>query len=434
MTNEHLSRTTAATNVDRAPAAPAPAHPRVLMVLKRSGGRGGMQQQARRVTLGLVARGVPVTLVTHSRKTVRKRPRWTERFPVQYVVARNQWTFATRLYAHLLANRHTYDVVHIHGFGLESAAAVAARLVTGKPVVVKPSTAGPGTKLGLYAKLSQRLPCLWRRVWSGVDAWVSISEQIREDLTRMGVAPSRIRDVPNGVDTSLYAPASLEQRIALRAEAGLGPADVVICSVSRLSAHKRVDVLVRTFLRLAEHQPGYHLWVLGQGELMDELKALIAEHPAGNRVRLMGFLGARRVTRLLQAADVFALISRWEGLSNALLEAMACGLAPLVTDVSGMADVVLPGRRGVVVPLDDEPAFEAALAALCADPLLRERFGRASMDAIAAEYSLDRTIDGLLAVYADCTSPTLGKRAAAVGPVAVAVEAESTGGTGAGRR
>jgi glycosyltransferase involved in cell wall biosynthesis len=321
---------------------------------------------------------------------------------VQYLVARNQWTFTARLYQYFLAHRNAYDVIHIHGFGLETFAAIAARSVTGKPVVVKPSTAGRGTKLRVYAGLSRRLPSFWRRLWSGVDRWVSISTQIRQDLLQMGVEPAWIADVPNGVDMSRYHPAAPEVRAVLRADAGLNEADVVICSVSRLSPHKRVDVLVRTFLRLAERHPQYHLWVLGQGEQMEELRRLVAAHPAGVRVRLIGFVGPNRILPLLQAADVFALVSRWEGLSNALLEAMACGLAPMVTDVSGMADVVTPNERGLVVPLDDDDALEDALTGLCADRGLRERFGRAARVAIAADYSLDRTVDRLLEVYAGC--------------------------------
>lgn len=371
-------------------------------MLKRSSGRGGMQQQARRVALGLLARGVPVRMLSHSKKPVKKAPRWAARLPIEYLVARNQWGFALQLYRALRRQRDDYDLVHVHGFGLETFAAIAARRVTGKPLVVKPSTAGSGTKLDVYARLARRAPVFWGRLWSSVDAWVSISAQIRDDLQRMGVDPARIRDTPNGVDMSRYAPAAAEIRAALRAEAGLTEADVVICTASRLAPHKRVEALVQTFLRMAEHHPERHLWVLGQGELMPELKALVAGHPAGAQVRLLGFVKPKRVVPLLRSADVFALVSRWEGLSNALLEAMACGLAPVVTDVSGMADVVLPGERGLVVPLDDDAALEAALNALCADPELRQRFGRAASEAVAADYSLDRTLNRLVAVYEEC--------------------------------
>jgi len=375
--------------------------PRVLMILKRPAGRGGMQQQARRVAARLRLRGVPVSLVCHSTLPVRTKPGWTRVVPTRYLLAPDQWRFAAALLRHLLRYREAYDVVHVHGFGLETFAAMAAREITGKPLVVKPSTAGPGTKLDRYAGFSSTVPGLGG-AWSAVNAWVSISEQTTADLRRMRVPQARIVFIPNGVDTDRYRPLPPARREALRREFGLGAEDVLVVTASRLAPHKRADLLTRAFLGLLPEFPNARLWVMGEGEQREELQRLVDASPGGERVKLWGHVKAGALRRHLQAADVFALLSLWEGLSNALLEAMACGLPAVVSAVSGMGDVIQHGVTGLAVPPDDETAARAALRELLAEPARRMRLGDEAARSARNEYGIDQTTDRLRAVYQAC--------------------------------
>lgn len=374
--------------------------PRVLMVLKRALGQRGMQAQALRVTLALQERGAPVAVLTRG-GAQEPIPAWASDVTAHPVGRPGLRPFAWDLYRYLCDNRHHYDLVHVHGFGPETFAALAARKVTGRPLVVKPSTAGPGTKLHAYARWCPTLGGLPARAWEGVDAWISISRQVREDLLRMGVAPERIAHVPNGVDGSVFHPVRRTKRAALRAQRGVAPGQIVLCTVTRLLPHKRVDLLVRTFLELSQSRPRARLWVVGAGEELPKLQALAAAHPHGERVRFWGHMGAAATARLLQAADLFVLLSRWEGLSNALLEAMACGLPPVVTDVSGMEDLVQNGVNGLLVPVDDGAAVTRALDSLVGSRQRRRELAAAARS-VGAHYSLDRTVEGLLQVYHAC--------------------------------
>lgn len=373
--------------------------PRVLMILKRPGGHGGMQHQARLVSLRMRQRGVPVTLIAGQTRKKRYLPVWAHRLPVRYLPDRSQWHFARELYAYLVRCRQSYDVVHLHGFGPEVWAVLAARRVTGKPLVVKPGTSGPGTKLGLYARVSRLAPGFLPRPWSGVDTWISLSEQSRRDLLDMGVPESRIAAAPNGVDTERFRPLPPAERAALRAELGLSGPEVLVVAASRLLPHKRVDLLTRAFLHAAKDRPEARLWVLGGGPERSTLRDLVAGSPVGKQVRLWGAVQPEQMPDVLPAGDVFALFSRYEGLSNALLEAMACGLAPVVSDVSGMADVIRPGSNGLLIPPDDEAAAAKALRQLLSDPAQRESLSRAAMETVHTTYGIDRTVDLLLATY-----------------------------------
>jgi glycosyltransferase involved in cell wall biosynthesis len=369
------------------------------MLVRRVGGGGGQQLQARQVSLALRQRGVPVCILTDQKRGRRfSTPTWAARLPTDRLKVRGQADFLRQCFRYLLQHRHAYDVVHLHGFGPEFWVALAARRITGRPLVVKPGTAGTGTKLGLYAGWSSRFPKWLTRPWSGVDAWISISGQTRADLRAMGVSDERIVDSPNGVDTSRFFLLPEPERAAVRAAAGFQPEDVVLCTATRLLPHKRVDLLLDTFLRVAAECPNFHFRILGDGQERKSLEAIAAASPHGSRVQFCGHLDANRVIRVLQSADIFGLLSAWEGLSNALLEAMACGLAPLVADVSGMGDVVEAGRNGMIVAPKPEAA-SAALTRLVREASFRIPLGAAAAETVRERYTLDRTVDRLLDLY-----------------------------------
>lgn len=369
---------------------------RVLMVLKRTGGQGGLQIQARRVSARLRRIGVPVRVVGHSTSRLEREVDWARGVAVDYLVTPNQWSFAGRLFTYLRAHRADYDVVHVHGFGFETFAAIAARRSTGKPLIVKPSTAGPGTKLNVYARWSRRVAPL-RAQWRTVDAWISISQQTRSDLLTMGVAPERILFVPNGVDTRKFRPLPRDERRLLRARLGAEEHDLVLCTVARLAPHKRVDLLIGAVRQLLESHPGLRLWVVGHGLQQPALEGLAAS--LGQRVRFWGQLEPPEVIQRLQASDIFCLVSLWEGLPNALLEAMACGLPVLGSQVSGTADVIQHDVNGLLVPPGDEKAVVTAIERLAREPDLRDQLAAQALRTAQEKYALQRTAERLLEVY-----------------------------------
>lgn len=377
--------------------------PRVLMVVKRSSGLGGMQVQAGRVSVRLLEMGVPVSLLTRAQNPGDPPAYWTERVTRHDLPDRGQLSFARGVYHFLTQRAAEYDVVHLHGFGPETFAAMAARGRTRRPLIVKPSTAGPGTKLNAYARWFRALPAPARQVWQQVDAWASISGETRADLERMGVPPERIADIPNGVDTRRHHPLEATERAALRAELGIAPEEVLVCCAARLAPHKRVDLLIHAFSGILESAPTARLWIAGYGEERERLESLRESLPGGDRVRLLGKVRFDEICRIMQAADLFALLSRWEGLSNALLEAMACGLPSVVSDVSGMSDVVQHQTSGLVVPPDDELAAREAMATLAADPALRTRLGAEAARTVTKQYSLDLTCERLIGLYRHLT-------------------------------
>ena len=150
-----------------------------------------------------------------------------------------------------------------------------------------------------------------------------------------------------------------------------------LVTVARLVPQKGIDVLIRAMARTVGEAGGWTLTLVGDGPERQDLERQVEQAGLQDRVQFLGFRPDPQ-TFLLQAG-VFVLPSRFEGMPNALLEAMAAGLAVIVTDASpGPLEVVEHGTSGWVVPSDDPVALAEALDHLAADPLLRERLGAAA--------------------------------------------------------
>jgi glycosyltransferase involved in cell wall biosynthesis len=136
--------------------------------------------------------------------------------------------------------------------------------------------------------------------------------------------------------------------------------------------------------------------MLGGGPLLEVARARLAEAGAASQAWLPG--DRSDVAALLPHIDIFALPSQAEGISNTLLEAMACGCAPVATDVGGNAELIdtHPATgNGLLVPAQDSPALASALERLVTEPELRERLGRAALARARAQFSLG----GMVAAY-----------------------------------
>ena len=152
-------------------------------------------------------------------------------------------------------------------------------------------------------------------------------------------------------------------------------------SVARLVPQKGIDVLIRALAQTTGSARDWTLNLVGDGPEREALQRQVQQAGLQEQVLFLGFRSDPQ-TFLLQAG-VFVLPSRFEGMPNALLEAMAAGLAVVVTDASpGPLEVVVNGVSGLVVPSDDPFALAEALDRLATDPLLRERLGAAARDTL----------------------------------------------------
>jgi glycosyltransferase involved in cell wall biosynthesis len=159
-----------------------------------------------------------------------------------------------------------------------------------------------------------------------------------------------------------------------------------------------VDAFLQLRERCAGDWPRLRLVMLGGGPLLDAARRRLAEAGAAEQAWLPG--DRSDVAQLLPHFDIFALPSQAEGISNTLLEAMACGCAPVATDVGGNTELVEDGANGLLVPSQDSAALATALARLVQEPALRQGFATASLARARGQFSLDGMIAAYGALYA----------------------------------
>lgn len=154
-----------------------------------------------------------------------------------------------------------------------------------------------------------------------------------------------------------------------------GERDRRIVSVGRLDANKNHEMMIRAFAALADRYPEYTLTIYGEGELREALQKLIGSVGLENRIFLPGVIPD--VADQIEKAALFLLTSYSEGISNALIEAMALGLPVITTDVpsGGTQELIRHGVNGLIIPAGDEKALENALDKLLSDKELADRLG-----------------------------------------------------------
>ncbi len=191
----------------------------------------------------------------------------------------------------------------------------------------------------------------------------AVAEALKRVAVDLGVAESQVRVVGNGVDTQIFYP---EAKAAARAALGL-PADArVLITVGGLVERKGFHRVIELLPRLRQTFPKLHYVIVGgasaEGDMGAQLKRQTAELGLTDCVHFLGPLPAARLRGPLSAADVFVLPTRNEGWANVILEAMACGLPVVTTDVGGNREVVCRPELGAVLPFGEREALYTALS------------------------------------------------------------------------
>ena len=197
-------------------------------------------------------------------------------------------------------------------------------------------------------------------------AAVALSTALARSFEQVyGFAPAAI--IPNGVEVRAgYRPVARER---WRRANGFAPDDVIAVSVARFRPQKNPMALVEAFAEATRERAAAHLWMAGDGPLVEPCRALAARLGAAGRVHFPGL--CQDVPELLSACDFFALASDWEGSPVSILEAMAARLPVVATAVGGVPELVEHGANGLLVPPGDKASLTQALAELAGNAALR---------------------------------------------------------------
>lgn len=251
----------------------------------------------------------------------------------------------------------------------------------------------------LYGR-SRKYNLLRRALRPWVQRYIAVSEDLAQWLRdTVHVAPQRVTQIYNGVDSQKFAPRT--QRMAL-GPAGFADAhSFIIGSVGRMAEVKDYPSLTRAFIQLAQTEPDFgrraRLVILGEGVTRQACRTLLQDAGMAQLAWLPG--DNEDIARVMPQFDVFALPSLGEGISNTILEAMACGLPVVATAVGGNGELVDAGITGTLVAPADPLLMAQALLKYFRDADLARAHGNAGRAKIEARFSMRAMVDAYSQVY-----------------------------------
>ncbi len=355
---------------------------------------GGAERQALELSAALAARGARVTVLTRrlgglpARETVRGVE--VRRLPVAGRGTLQALVFMAGVLGWLLLHWTEWDAVHAHLAGSPALAAAAAGRLLGRPAIVK---LGGGRGIGELAASSRTASGRAKLRALGLlrPRFLAVAADLADEAGAF-LGPAPIEVLPNGVDAERFAPADPARKRALRAGLVWDEDAFVFLYAGRFSAEKRLP----WFLGLWREAAGEtaRAVLVGEGP---ELAAVAAAADDDPRISVLA--PREDLAGLYAAADAFFLPSTSEGLSNALLEAMASGLAVVASRVGGTPEAAEDGRTALLFARDDEAGVQAAVRRLAGEPGLAARLGAAGRARALERFSLPRVLDRLEALY-----------------------------------
>jgi glycosyltransferase involved in cell wall biosynthesis len=377
---------------------------RILMVMtfRPSGPIGGSERQARKLIKALMDQDLDVEIVTGWWSRKEPRTEMFDRVPIRWVFTfwnmggikglRKFGTYAymLTLLGYLVRHRGTYDIIHIHSMSPSAFVGVLAAKLLGKKTVIKVMASGEWSDLKRMRDNSfvlgtrYMLPVIRRYC----DCIVALNQETAKELQEADFASERIVLIPNGVVVGGG------QRRIYRLHT-----PVRLVFVGRLQRQKGLDVLLQALVRLKKIRPAadWRLRVFGDGPRRAEYESLADDLGIADQVQFEGQVPD--VPAQLMTADIFVLPSRAEGMSNALLEAMAAGLPCIAARIGGNTDLIEDSINGLLVPPEDPEALARAIVSLLDSQSLREELAHAAQSLICQRYTIDSVADRYVNLY-----------------------------------
>ncbi len=284
--------------------------------------------------------------------------------------------------------RQRADVVHNYLLRANLVGSLAAR-VARVPVVLS-------SKRGCHERRGFEL--VSARIANALSDRVMVNAEAVRDFVHHneGCATAKMVVIPSGVDTQRFHPLPAA---AFKSRLGLPENAPVVGIVTRMRVRKGVEEFIRAMAQVREAEPAVHAAIVGEVELDADLQALVRALGLEAHLHLLG----RRsdMPEVLSAFDLFVLSSHDEGISNAILEAMAMERPVVATDVGGTGEVVRHGHSGLLVPPKDPQALAAAIVQIVAQPLRGGEMGRLGRRIVEEGFSAQAMVRQMQGLYLD---------------------------------
>jgi len=367
---------------------------------------GGGETQALALSTRLARRGYPVCVITRRNEKTLARHEVHAGVGIHRVgpTGRGQlrkWSLLLTAFAALVRQRRCYQTIVVSGFRILGIPAVLAALLLGKKVLLKADNMGELSgeyfrdglaTLGLTpASAPVRLFLgLRNALLKKCHAFIAVSSPIREELLAGGVADAAIMQIPNSVDTGRFRPATGTEKGDIRKRLDIPGNAFVAIYTGRLVDYKGLPLLLQAWQAAQADYATARLLLVGAGGMdihncEQALRDFVREHELAHCVEFTGSVD--NVQTFLQASDVFVLPTEREAFGISLIEAMACGLPVIATDVGGIPDILEDAAIGCRIPAADLQNLRSCLDTLYHDAALRQRLGARARQSVMQRFS-----------------------------------------------
>jgi glycosyltransferase involved in cell wall biosynthesis len=250
--------------------------------------------------------------------------------------------------------------------------------------------------IGLGRRVAQRL---FIRSYNRV---ITLNQRMAYDFAgECSLSSGQIRIIANGVDIQHFSPCA--NRSDLRGQFGLPPDRLILGNVARLDPVKNHELIIRTLPQLRQHPSRPFFLLVGEGGHRPVLEEQIKRLGLAEDVKLFGY--SERIPALLNCMDLYIQSSFYEGFSNTILEAMACGVPVLASRVGGTTDLFTDGEQGLLFPSDDGAALAELITRLADDGTLRRSMAERARGHVIEHFSVQTMARQYEALYQELAEP-----------------------------
>ena len=360
---------------------------------------GGTEIQTLRLAKALITRNVKPFVITE-RLTGLKRFEEVDEVPVYRLFTLGSGTVASLLFMFssflfLVKNRRKYQIIHAHLASSPAITAAVAGKLLRKKVIVKFGRSGKVGDIQTSDRTFLGRAKLKVLMKYG-DVFVCPSEEVKRESINYGFAKRKVVKIPNGVDTALFHPVSDLQKEDLKRRFNFPSLPILIYS-GRLESVKGLAVLFTAWQKVVKDKQGSYLLIVGNGSQKKVLINLSKKLKIIESVRFTGHVD--NVNEYLQTGDGFLFPSFAEGLSNALLEAMASELPIVATRIGGTEEVIENKKNGILVKPDNVDQLAKGIITLLRQPKIAHKLGQKARQTIEENYSIGVVAQKYLEVY-----------------------------------
>ena len=279
------------------------------------------------------------------------------------------------------------DIIHAesHLF-LPSLQAVRKAREMGKPCIV--TIHGVFAERGPFVNFLQfaYMRTLGLEIFKNANRIICLTRTDANEIIKIGCPEKKIRIIPNAVDTEKFKPSKVRR-------------DDLIVWTGRFVPEKGIEYLIKAAKIVCENIRYCRFLLIGHGPLKQKILKLISEYGIERFVDIIGPLARDKIAKILKSATIFAFPSLREGMPLSVLEAMACGLPVIGSNVPGIKDIIIDGENGILVPPRNPEKLADAILTILNDRTLRQKIGQNARELILKKYSWEVVLDRIMETY-----------------------------------